>query len=360
MKVRKLHIVWTEVSWGFNSNLGSSLPSGASKQIAEHFQIVQHEKLVLLNSLYMCGYAFGGLVYGPLSEHFGRRPMLVGSYLGYTIFTLGCALSPNFTALLLFRFLCGINAATPHSITGALYSDILPNPTERGRAMAYFSVAGTVGPQLGPLISGLVAPISWRWPFWIGLILAIVGLPFMVMLPETYAPITAAKQAKIDGKPDPSLQVSFTVQLAKLRNDLLIALARPFVMITSEMILVLVASYVALVYGMLYLYFQAYPVVFQGIFAPQSFFSNDSIKQLGLYGLPSGEAGLAFLPSEFRNGLEAGSITNILEVIAGTFIAFFFFMWYNSYYTKAVAEGKEWAKVEEYRRLPPACIGGPL
>lgn len=53
-------------------------------------------------------------------------------------------------------------------------------------------------------------------------------------------------------------------------------------------------------------------------------------------------------------------MTDALEVIAGTFIAFFFFMWYNSYHTKAVAEGKEWAKVEEYRRLPPACIGGPL
>lgn len=294
-----MHIVWTEVSWGFNSNLGSSLPSGASKQIAEHFQIVQHEKLVLLNSLYMCGYAFGGLLYGPLSEHFGRRPMLVGSYLGYTMFTLGCALSPNFTALLVFRFLCGINAATPHSITGALYSDIFRDPTERGRAMAYFSVAGTVGPQLGPLISGLVAPISWRWPFWIGLLLALVGLPFMVMLPETYAPIVAAKQSKIDGKPDPNLQVSFAVQLRKLRDDLLVALARPFVMIATEMILVLVASYVALVYGMLYLYFQAYPVVFQGEYNPHLYFRTELTERLGLYGLPSGQAGLAFLPSEY-------------------------------------------------------------
>lgn len=254
----------------------------------------------------MCGYAFGGLVYGPLSEHFGRRPMLVGSYLGYTMFTLGCALSPNFTALLVFRFLCGINAATPHSITGALYSDIFRDPTERGRAMAYFSVAGTVGPQLGPLISGLVAPISWRWPFWIGLLLALVGLPFMVMLPETYAPIVAAKQSKIDGKADSSLQVSRTVQLGKLRDDLLIALARPFVMFATEMILVLVASYVALVYGMLYLYFQAYPVVFQGEYIPRLCSSIFLIGRLGLYGLPSGQAGLAFLPSKYQQRLPVG------------------------------------------------------
>lgn len=271
VKARKLLIVWIEVYWGFNSNLGSSLPSGAAVQIAEHFQIVHSEKLVLLNSLYMCGYAIGGLLYAPLSEHFGRRPMLVGSYFGYTAFTIGCALSPNFTALLVFRFLCGINAATPHSITGALFSDILREPTERGRAMAYFSVGGFLGPQFGPVISGLVARVSWRWPFWVGLLLAVVGLPFMAMLPETYAPTIARRKSKTDVDSDSNTHIASTVQSGNLRGDLLVALSRPFIMICTETILLLVSLYCALVYGMLYLFFQAYPVVFQGKCVPYMF-----------------------------------------------------------------------------------------
>ncbi|RMD41650.1 hypothetical protein DV735_g3484, partial [Chaetothyriales sp. CBS 134920] len=82
----------------------------------------------------------------------------------------------------------------------------------------------------------------------------------------------------------------------------------------------------ALVYAILYLYFQAYPIIFQGV-----------------YNLSPGLCGLAFLP-----------------VMAGATSAMGIFLWYGSYYERAVIAGRSWTQIEEFRRLPLACISGPL
>lgn len=65
-----------------NSALGSLLPSGAAAFIAEYFDVTDHIQIMLLNSLYMAGFAAGPLIFGPLSEHVGRRPVMIGTYVG--------------------------------------------------------------------------------------------------------------------------------------------------------------------------------------------------------------------------------------------------------------------------------------
>ncbi|KAJ6088192.1 hypothetical protein N7486_009453 [Penicillium sp. IBT 16267x] len=97
-------------------------------------------------------------------------------------------------------------------------------------------------------------------------------------------------------------------------------------MIAKEPVLLFASLFMGFTYAMFYLYFQAYPIIFQN-----------------LYGLSPGVAGLAFLP-----------------ISVGALVAFSLFLLYSSYHSKAVKENNAWAMLEEYRRLPLAALGAPL
>lgn len=127
-----------------NSTIGSSLPSGATNYIAQDFNITSQEKLVLPISLFLVGYVLGPLLYGPLSEQFGRRyPLLIG-YCLFTIFMMACALAPSFNALLVFRLLNGMAASAPIAIITGTFTDVFGDPTERGRTMAWYMSVSSI------------------------------------------------------------------------------------------------------------------------------------------------------------------------------------------------------------------------
>ncbi|KAJ5586437.1 hypothetical protein N7450_006224, partial [Penicillium hetheringtonii] len=322
---KKLHIVAAGILFIFNAAFGSSLPSGAKDEISEYFNIpIDSTLLVLPTSLYLVGFALGPLIFGPLSEHVGRKPVLVGTFFGYLVFTLGCALSPNFAALLVFRLLTGLNAASPNAVLGGLYADILESPQTRGTAMALFMVVTAFGPQMAPLVSGFISTVSWRWTFWVGLIAGGVGFPFMVFIPETYVPVLKKQALKkqIKEESDSDDEVANIMSSLPKGDGIMTVFTRPFVMTVQEPILLFSSLFMGFTYAVFYLYFQAYPLVFQD-----------------LYGLSAGVAGLAFLP---------------------TLVAFTIFMCYGAFHTNAQKSGKSWTTVEEYRRLPLAAIGAPL
>lgn len=76
------------------------------------------EVATLTISLFVAGYCVGPLVWGPLSESYGRKyPMLIAFFI-YTCFQIGCALSRNTASILVFRFLGGTFAAAPLVISG--------------------------------------------------------------------------------------------------------------------------------------------------------------------------------------------------------------------------------------------------
>ncbi|KAM5344210.1 hypothetical protein ACJ41O_012747 [Fusarium nematophilum] len=321
---KKARIVAAGIAITINSALGSSLPSGAAGDIAKAFSVTNSLQLVLLNSIYMLGFAIGPVIFGPLSEHVGRRIVLIGTYLGYMLFTLCCAVSPNYEALIVFRLLCGVCAAAPNAVVGPLYADIHNEPGPRGRSMAYFMCATSMTPPFGPIISGYATITSWRLTFWIGLGIAAAFLPLVLCLPETYAPVLRKKYTRSDD-PEESNNAAAEKQRWGLAQELKIVFSRPFTMIVREPVVLFSSLYLALIYATLYLFFQAYPIIFQGV-----------------YGLPSGEVGLAFLP-----------------VTAGSVVALIVFLWYSSYHASAMKAGIAWANKIEYRRLPLACMGGP-
>ena len=121
-----------------NSTLGSSLPSGAMSYIGPYFHVADQAQLVLPISLFLVGYVLGPLAFGPLSESYGRRIIMFSSFVFFTIFTMACAVAPNWPAFLIFRLLSGICASSAIAVIGGLYADIYNNPVARGRAMAIF------------------------------------------------------------------------------------------------------------------------------------------------------------------------------------------------------------------------------
>jgi len=126
------------------------------------------EVATLTVSLFVAGYCLGPLVWGPLSEDIGRRPVYLITFLVNVCFQIGCALSKNTASILIFRFLAGTFAAAPLTNSGALVGDIW-DPKTRGNAMLLFAISPFSGPALGPVVAGWIAVsgASWRWIFWV-------------------------------------------------------------------------------------------------------------------------------------------------------------------------------------------------
>lgn len=102
----------------FNVTLSSSLPTGAIEALNAYFNVISPSQVPLPVAVFMIGYIFGPIIFGPMSETFGRRPTFLLSFTIYTAFTLGCALAPNWFAFLFFRFLTGCGASAPQMVTG--------------------------------------------------------------------------------------------------------------------------------------------------------------------------------------------------------------------------------------------------
>ena len=239
------------------------MPSGALDAIAEQFKVSQKLHLTLLNSLYMIGYVLGPLIFGPLSEYIGRRPVMIGTFLGYLAFMLACSGAPTYGTLLALRLLCGINAAAPTTVISGLYADILDNPSHRGFALSMYMTVTTFGPMFGPIISGYSSPASWRWPSWAAGLIAAPGLPIVLTIPETYAPVLYNKmiQERVKNGNHASGGQSTEPQPFNVRKIFL----RPMTLLVTEPILFSTAIYLALAYSVFYLLFQAYPIVYQGV-----------------------------------------------------------------------------------------------
>lgn len=305
-KTKKLHAVFATLVITINSALGSSLPSGAVSDIAKEFSIPGSTQPVLLNSIYLVGFAIGPLIFGPLSEHLGRRIVLAGTFLGYFLFPLCCAVSPNFGALLFFRFLCGTAASAANAVIGPVYADIYHDPAERGKYMAYFMCTTSASPPFGPIISGYATQVSWRLSFWIGLGISGICLPLVLTMPETYAQVIKKRLRSRGHHVEAGVaEIPQTENKAiGKRAEIKILFTRPFTMLFQEPIVLFTSLYLALIYAVLYLFFQAYPIIFVGTFiwlCKEILYKLQDLPLSEFYGLSTGEMGFAFLPGKSTN-----------------------------------------------------------
>ena len=123
-------------------------------------------------------------VQGALSDHFGRRAVILISCTGLGLDFILMALAPNLWWLLLGRVISGITAAS-FSTAGAYISDVTP-PEKRAASFGLIGAAFGVGFVLGPALGGLLGAISPRLPFWASALLALANVCWgLFVLPES-------------------------------------------------------------------------------------------------------------------------------------------------------------------------------
>ena len=147
-------------------------------------------------------------------------------------------------------------------------------------------------------------------------------------MPETHAQTILKWRAKRLRREtgDPNIFAPIELEKKGVRQMLTITLTRPVRMILFEAIVLFTCMYLSIAYAIFYLFFEAYPLIFEGI-----------------YGFNTGLAGLPYLAIGVGALLSAG-----------------IFLYWDSALRRAKKANARWSSIEEYRRLPLACVGGPL
>lgn len=110
-------------------------------------------------------YCFSLLVYGPLSDRFGRKPPLLVGISIYIAASFLCALAGSVYALILFRILQAAGAASASVMAMAISKDIYEG-RERQRILAYIGVIMAIAPMLAPVLGGIIMTwFTWPWVF---------------------------------------------------------------------------------------------------------------------------------------------------------------------------------------------------
>ncbi|KAK4184734.1 putative polyamine transporter [Podospora australis] len=314
-----------------NSTMGSALPANALPFISVEWNVTSEFQQVLPISVYLIGYVMGPIVWAPLSEQFGRKRLTMATFIFFILFTLATALAPTWLAFLIFRLFTGVFASAPLALVPGIIADICSDPRTRGRNMGFFFMTTVSGPLLAPIISGFCAEtIGWRWAFWIGLIYAGATILPLFFLPETFGPVLLKRRAQNIRRQDPKARVVALSELDEGKKSFTelttIVLTRPIRMIIFEPIVNTSCAYLALCYAIFYMCFESFPFIF-----------------IGVYGLSPGECGLTYL-----------------AIGVGCLLALPIFFIYDSILRSATARNAPWTRQEEYRRLPLACIGGPM
>ncbi|KAL6234420.1 hypothetical protein BDW75DRAFT_241138 [Aspergillus navahoensis] len=217
-------------------------------------------------TFYLIGLAIGSMFMAPLSEVYGRKPVSIACLGVFTVLIIPCALAKSIEALIIVRFIGALFGSVMISTAPGMVADLVTDE-QRALAISIWSIGPINGPVLGPIIGGFVTQyLGWRWMNWIALILSGVAFCFACLMRETYSPIILQRKAARRRKEtDDDRWWSRYDQKAGLAEMLKVNLSRPFVMAVVEPICIFWNIYIAIVYGILYLCFTAYPIVFRQI-----------------------------------------------------------------------------------------------
>lgn len=146
-------------------------------------------------SVYIFGLAAGQLAYGPLSDRYGRRPVLIAGLVLYAIAGLGASFVGDVHHLIVARLLQALGGCAGMVVGRTIVRDTTA-PQESARRLATMNLMVALGPGAAPLIGGALATaFGWRSIFYGLSLLGIVNVLFAIwLLPET-RPATAGTQA---------------------------------------------------------------------------------------------------------------------------------------------------------------------
>lgn len=137
-------------------------------------------------SAFIAGMAVAQLIYGPLSDRFGRRPILLIGLAIYGLASLACAVAPSIEFLIAMRFLQAVGACVGPVVCRAVVRDIY-GAGGAARVLSYLSAATALGPLIGPIVGGyLEVWFGWRSNFVLLLLYGVFGgAAALLLLSET-------------------------------------------------------------------------------------------------------------------------------------------------------------------------------
>ena len=120
---------------------------------------------MLANSVILAGTGLSSLVLAPLSEVYGRRPVLLAGAACFVVWNTGCGAVGTLRQLLVLRALSGLGASVGDAVSGGFLADLW-NAGDRGSAYAVSMAAPLIGTAVGPIGGAVVADAAgWRWVF---------------------------------------------------------------------------------------------------------------------------------------------------------------------------------------------------
>ncbi|KAF2109713.1 major facilitator superfamily transporter [Lophiotrema nucula] len=229
---RKWAATFIVSSFTFVSPVSSSMISPALNAISEDFNITNQVEAQLTLSIFVLAYAIGPLFLGPLSEIYGRIIILQLSNLFYLAWNLGCGFAQNSGQLMAFRFFAGLGGSAPLAIGGGF---IAQNTT-------------------------------WRWCFWsTSIFTAMVQCFGVFFLQETYAPklLSWKRDKLIKETGNIELHTEYDSPDKTLANTIKVAIQRPFRLLGTQPIVIVLACYMAYLYGLMYLMLSTFPMLWE-------------------------------------------------------------------------------------------------
>ncbi|MHA3081582.1 MFS transporter [Acinetobacter sp. ANC 5383] len=142
------------------------------------------------------GLMAGALIFGPLADKLGRKPILLGSVIVFSLATVFSAFSPDLHTLIILRFITGLGlgGAMPNAIT--LTAEYAPT-SRRSNLVTMMFCGFTIGSAFGGILSAQLLPhIGWHGILLIGGILPLLLVPFLIyFLPESIRFLVLKKKA---------------------------------------------------------------------------------------------------------------------------------------------------------------------
>ncbi|KAG9233193.1 major facilitator superfamily domain-containing protein [Amylocarpus encephaloides] len=310
----------------------SSIYTSTYNQIEKEFDCPRIVATLGL-SLFIMGLGIGPMLLGPLSEFYGRRPIYLASFTFFFIWIIPSAVAQNIQTMLISRFLDGLSGSAFLSVAGGTVGDMF-NREQLQLPMLIYTGSPFVGPSIGPLIGGFINQYTnWRWTYYVLLIWSGANLAMITFLvPETYHPVLLRTKARRIRKEtgDERWKAPLEKTDKSIRKTIGLSLLRPFQLLIFEPMCFNLCLFSAILLGILYLFFGAFSVVFQGN-----------------HGFTLSQTGITFLG--LFTGMVLGSLTDP------------FWQWNYARLIKHREEetGEVGGSEPEYR-LPPAIAGAFL
>ncbi|KAI1735707.1 major facilitator superfamily domain-containing protein [Xylaria scruposa] len=274
--------------------MASVILTTASMTVAQDFGVAQGDAYTptLPTALFVLGFGFGPLYLAPLSEIYGRRIIFLVCFALFTILNAACAVAPNMASLSVFRFLCGMVGSAGPSIGGGTMGDMF-EPGKRGKAQSVYTFGPTGGSAIGGVIGGFIlnGTGNWRWlPGVMAIAGGVVSFLSFFFLQETFAPVLlrqkAARRRLSTGDQRYHSEFDFKSAAGRLTyRHILNTITRAVRMLFTSSITAVMAVYLAVIYGILYLHLVTLPLLF----------SPEPIYGLPSYRWPSELTGLSYL-----------------------------------------------------------------